>query len=197
MPFRRPTIQELKDRVATRFASEILDANGRPLGQLLKRGPLRVIANAVAGQSHELFGRLDEVARQAFPDTSDGVYLERYAFDRGVPRKAAAAARGEVELSGTLGAVVPAGTVLQRTDGRGFTIDVTATLVSSPQTFAVTAREAGLDSNVDAGDVLRFATPVSFVSSTATVLPDSAGRGLSGASTSRATPACSRASRRS
>jgi uncharacterized phage protein gp47/JayE len=181
VPLTRPTIQELKDRNAARFASEITDpATGLPLGQILKRGPLRVIANAVAGQSHETLGFVEAIAKNAFPDTADPLYLERYAAQRGVARKPAAPAVGAVAVTGTVGAIVSAGTVLQRTDGKGYTVDATAALTASPQTFLVTAQDAGLDSNLDVGTVLRFASPVGFVASTATVLDDGFGRGLSG-----------------
>lgn len=180
MPFRRPTIAELRARVATSFASRITDERGRPLGTLLPRGPLRVFANTVAGESHENFGMVADVARQAFPDTADAIYLERYAAQRGVSRKAAAPAKGLVACTGTVGAVVPAGAVLTRNDGARYLVDVDTTLSASPQDVAVTAELGGAGGNLEAGALLQFATPVPFVASSVTVVADDAGRGLSG-----------------
>lgn len=180
MPFARPTIDQLKARAATSIASRMLDANGRPWGSLLPRGPARVLANTLGGMNHGAYGYLDWVALQLLPDTADPEFLERFAARRGVARKTSAPATGTVQVSGTAGAVVEVGTLLQRADGTKYSFDAGATLGGSPVDATVTAVEPGLAGNVDAGALLQFASPVPFVAATVTVVADPEGRGLSG-----------------
>ncbi|GAB6035833.1 baseplate J/gp47 family protein [Fundidesulfovibrio butyratiphilus] len=85
------------------------------------------------------------IARQILPDTADSEYLERHAALRGITRKPAVAATGQLVVSGTPGAVIPAGEVVRHTltDLAFFT---TAQAMIDPQgqaTVAVTAATAG------------------------------------------------------
>jgi uncharacterized phage protein gp47/JayE len=178
--FDRPTITELKARVASTFAAEITDANGRPLGSLPPRGTLRAIANTLAGLAHENNGFVADVELQTFPDTADSEHLERIASQRGISRKPSAPAVGVVAVTGTVGVLVPAGTAFQRADGQRFTSDVDVTLASSPQDVDVTAATAGVVGNTDAAASLVLTSPIAGLDVTATVVADGEGRGLSG-----------------
>jgi uncharacterized phage protein gp47/JayE len=63
------------------------------------------VAAAVDGlYQHQLW-----IARQVLPDTADAEYLERHAALRGITRKPAIAAGGDLVVQGTPGAVIPAG----------------------------------------------------------------------------------------
>lgn len=68
---------------------------------------IRATAEAAAVEGlyqHQLW-----IAWQVLPDTSDPEYLERHAALRGISRKPAMAASGDLVIQGTPGAVVPAG----------------------------------------------------------------------------------------
>lgn len=55
--------------------------------------------------------------RQIWPDTSDSDALERHAAIRGLARKPAVAATGEIRVTGWTGTTVPAGTAVRHANG--------------------------------------------------------------------------------
>ena len=75
MPFSRPTLNELIDRVSTDIASRLPGASTT----LLRRSLAGVLARAEAGAVHSLYGYLEFIARQALPDTAEEEYLLRWS----------------------------------------------------------------------------------------------------------------------
>jgi uncharacterized phage protein gp47/JayE len=163
MSFPRPDLTEIIDRVLADMSSRVVGVDGA----VLRRSVLGAIGRALSGSSHELHGRLDYIARQVFPDSADAEYLDRWAAVWGVRRKPAAFASGSVTFTGTSGAVVPLGTVLQRQDGVLFATTVEATLVAGSAVVAVQAVEAGEAGNTAAGLRLSLQQPLSGVQATA------------------------------
>ena len=76
---------------------------------------LAVRLYALAAQVYALQVQGEWVARQAFPQTAEGEYLDRHAMMRGLERKEASVARGVVRFQAAETAaedrVIPAGTV--------------------------------------------------------------------------------------
>lgn len=145
MPFNRPTLAELQAQAEADLAGRL------GLGALLRRGVLRALARMVAGLVHLLHGHALWIARQAFPDTADQAELERWAGLYGLARKVAEKATGSVEFTGTDGAVVPAGTLLRRSDAVEFTTTEEVTIASGEATVEVEAVVAGASGNSSAG----------------------------------------------
>lgn len=163
MPFARPTLQELIDRVDAEIESRL------GVGPLRPRSVLAVLARVLAGSSHLLHGHLDWIADQVFPDTAELEQLERWAAIWGIQRKAATFAQGDVDFTGTNGTDIPAGTLLQRADGRQYTTDSLATIAGGTATAAVTAVLPGAAGNAAAATPLTLASPIAGVSSSAAV----------------------------
>lgn len=163
MPFSRPTLQELVNRT-------LADAQTR-LGadELIRREDLQVLTRVLAGASHGLHGFIDWLSQQVIFDTAEAEFLERWASIWGINRKAAAAAVGDVTLTGTSGTLVPAGTVLVRADGAEYETDADVTLAGGTATAAVTALVAGQDGNATAASALTIATPITGVNSAVVV----------------------------
>lgn len=164
MPFQRPTLTELVERSGQDFVSRLALA-----GAALRRSVIGVLARVVAGAAHSLHGHLDYLAKQVFPDTSELEYLERQGALYGISRKAATFAVGDVTFTGTNGTLIPAGTVLQRSDALQYETDADATIASGTATAAVTALTSGDASNADAAVALTLVSPIIGVSSSATV----------------------------
>jgi uncharacterized phage protein gp47/JayE len=171
MAFPRPTLGELVDRIQQDFVSRL-----ELVGAVLRRSVVYVLSRVIAGAVHLVFGRLDFLARQLFPDTAEEEGLLRFGSLFGVNRTPAEYASGDVVLTGVNASVVPVDTVLLRSDGVEYTTDAEATIASGTATVAVTAVLAGDDGNCDDGVVLTFESPVAGVDSEATVDTD----GLSG-----------------
>ncbi|AXK39613.1 baseplate J/gp47 family protein [Crenobacter cavernae] len=173
MPFDRPTLPRLIERVGQDIASRTART---PMP--LPGSPDRVLATALAGASHLLHAHLDWLSRQFLPDTADADWLERHAsiwLQSG--RKPAGFAIGTVAFTGAAGSTAPAGTLLQRADGVQYLTDLDATIgAGGSATVSVTALAAGATGNLAAGSTLSLVSPVLGVDSAVTA----AGEGVVG-----------------
>jgi len=116
---------------------------------------------------HLYYGSHDWIVKQILPSTCDDDQLDDQAalwvLD---PRVPATFAAGSVTFTGTSGAVIPSGTLLQRSDGAEFATDAEATIASSGSiAVTITASVAGLDGNTAAAIVLTLMSPITTVDS--------------------------------
>lgn len=138
MSFERPTLSELVDRVQQDFISR-LDLVGSPL----RRSLVHVLARVIAGAAHMLHGHLEFLSRQLFPDTSEAEYLERHGSIFGITRNPPAFATGNVIVWGTNATLIPAGSVLVRSDDVEYSTDADATIATLTAWAALTAYTVG------------------------------------------------------
>lgn len=164
MPFSRPDLPTLINRAEADIETRLPGADAR-----LRRSNLNVLARVHSGAAHGLYGYLEWLARQVIIDTADGDMLERHASIWGVERKAASPAVGNITVTGTNGAIVPADSTLARSDGAQYSTDAEATIAGGTATIAVTAVDGGQAGNAAAASMLSFDTPIAGVSATATV----------------------------
>jgi len=160
MAFIRPTLPELIARVEGDFKS------GLQLVTILRRSFIGVLARALAGLAHLLFGFLKYVEQEAFADTATEENLDRWAGIYNVLRKEATFSEFTCTVTGTPGVGIPAGRVYRRSDGKEFTV-ITAIIL--PGTINLVASEAGAASLVSVSDVLTILSPIAGLNSNATV----------------------------
>lgn len=172
MPFERPTLPELIERAVADIETRLPGTDAR-----LRRSNLNVLARVHAGAVHGLYGYLDYLSKQLMVDTAEQSYLERYSSIWGVLRLPAAFAAGAVTFTGTTGAVVPAGTELQRADGQVYTTTAEVTIAGGTVTATVQAHIAGAAGNADSGVVLTMIAPITGVNSAAPVGLDGISQG--------------------
>ncbi|WP_248806044.1 baseplate J/gp47 family protein [Pseudomonas sp. MWU13-2100] len=166
MPFETPSLPVLISRT-----------QGDLAGDSLRQSDAQVLARTLSGAAFGLYGYLDWIAEQILPDTADETTLERIAALRlHQPRKAAQAASGSVSYTAAAGAVLDAGTLLQTSDGRSYTVTVGGTTSGGTNTAQIQALDAGSLGNGDAGLTLFPVQPVQGIGNTFTVLDP----GLSG-----------------
>ncbi len=171
MPLDRPSLTQLRSRVAA-------DVTGRVnRGPLLQRSVLNLLAQAVAGAAHGIYGQLDYVFRRFWPDTADTESLERMATSWGVPRRDPAYARGVVLAVGAVGAAIAEGTSLVREDGVLFEVEEGVTLGAETAPVRVRAVEPGLAGNTAADAVMTWGEPIADVDPSATVALGGIGAG--------------------
>jgi len=164
VPFNRPTLQDLITRIGSDIESRLPGVDAK-----LRRQVLSVIGRSLAGATHGLHGHLDWLALQILPDTADDALLDRHGVIWDVPRKQAAAATGDLTFTGVTGAVIPAATLVQRSDGAEFVTNVDATLAAGTISTAVTALAAGSDGNTEAASTLTLVNPIAGCNNAATV----------------------------
>lgn len=171
MPFERPTLQELVDRALADVESKLPGADTK-----LRRGNLQVLPRVHAAAVHGLYGYLDFIAKQAMPDSAEAEYLDRWAAIWGVLRRPAARATGNAAMTGTVGAVVPAGALFRRNDNARFIASEEVTFADTSAVAPVIAEDAGDAGNTAAEAVISLVSPITGVSTVGAV----AGGGLSG-----------------
>ncbi|PHJ81967.1 hypothetical protein VF14_18370 [Nostoc linckia z18] len=172
MPFNRPTLQEIRDRVRADVEARL------GTSKLLRQSFLGILADALAGAVHSNHGYIEWAARQAFVDQADAEFLDRWGSIWGVSRRAASYAAGNVTFAGANGSVIPAGTRLQRADEAEYATNADATISSGTATAAVTAIDAGLAGNTQAGVSLQLSSPIAGVTTNATVAAGGLTNGL-------------------
>src|SRR4029453_11519032 len=165
MPFDRPTLAELRDRIRRDFNARLPGADA-----LLRQSNLSVIADVLAGLSPLHYGYQVWLSPQLFPDTAETAFLERWASIWGLTRRPATAAAGALDVRGTAGAVVPPGTEFQRLDRVRYRAPDGSTLAADgTATVAVIAEEPGSAGDAVTGTQVSTVTGVPGIAAQATV----------------------------
>lgn len=164
MPFNRPTLQQLIDRVIADFDANIVGSDAR-----VRASVLGVLSRVHAGAAHSMHGTLELLSKQILPDQASGSFLDRHGSLWGISRKPPSAAQGDVTCTGTDGVAITAGTKLTRSDGVIYVTDAVGTISGGSVDVAVTAEVAGEDGNATSGTVLTLTTPIAGVQSQAAV----------------------------
>lgn len=164
MPFARPTLTELIDRVITDISSRVTGVDSA----VLRRSLLGIVGQSEAGAVHMLYGYLDWIAKQSIIDTAEKEHLERWAAIWKVIRKTAGFASGQIALSGTAGATILDGTIVQRQDGVQYKVLGDAVFGGGPLIVPILAIEAGELGNFGTGLPIFLLSPIAGVQSTAT-----------------------------
>ena len=165
MPYPRPTLQALTDRLLGDLASYLSETDPQR-----RRSVLNTLGRSLAGSHHEIFGYIEWIALQAFPDTAEGPELEQWAEIWEISRLPVVKATGVITVAGTAGTVIAEGTTWrsgaqldyvsdeEETVGAGGTVDI-----------AVTAAAAGTASNLALAAKMSLTSPIAGVESEATV----------------------------
>jgi len=165
MPYPRPTLSDLRARVASDITSGLPTADG-----LLRFSNLQITGKAVAGLAYLNYGYLDWIAKQGVPYTASGEFLYAWGAMKNVYPKSPTVASGAVTFPGTPGVIVPAGTQVVRSDAATFTTQASATVgTDSTLVVQVTADLAGEAGNTPVGGLMTLGTSITGVQSTGAV----------------------------
>ena len=164
MPFDRPTLAELIDRVRS-------DLRGRLslTGSLARRAMVDVLSAVWAGAVHMLHGHLDWLSKQLFTTTSEREFLILEGSMYGLTPLAATYAAGTILATGVDASVIPEDTIYVRTDGVQYRVTTEATIASGEAEVLVEAVLAGEDGNLDAGETISLESPITGVDADAEV----------------------------
>lgn len=143
---------------------------------------LYALANVQAGKLKLYYLSIAHLQKNIFVDTADpeasGGTLERFGRIK-LNRNPFPATAGqyEIQVTGTIGAVIASGTTFKSDDdsanpGKLFILDTPFTLATNPDTCNVRALEAGLDSQLNIGDTLTATIPIANVDKSAEVISE-------------------------
>ncbi|CAP44778.1 baseplate J/gp47 family protein [Bordetella petrii] len=161
MAFKRPTLPELLTRIDQDLLSRLPGAQAE-----LAVRTTKALAAADAGAVHGLYGYLQWLERQLFPESCDDENLSLHSA--GVPRRQPAFSVGRVVFEGTDTIVIQEGTLVQR-GGHEYTVTEEATISGGQATAPVRAVETGAAGDQPAGAQLSLVSPLHGVASQATV----------------------------
>lgn len=164
MPFTRPSLTEIVDRIESDIETRLDD-----IGSLFRRSVLKVLARANGGSHHLLYGYISYLALQLFALTADSQYLDVHGSEYGINKNDAVKAVGAGTATGTNGVSIPASSELQSPAGQVYVTDSEVTISAGTATLSFTADEAGADGNDEAGVILTFVSPITGIDSTITV----------------------------
>lgn len=166
MPFTRPTLNEIVDRIKGDFKT------GLKLPAILKRSFLDVFAKAFGGASHTLHGHItSSVDDKFFPDTGDEETVIRWGTNFNVIRKDANFAQLTLRFAGTTGGTLTLPTKLVRSDGIIYALDAETVVPAAGTVDALVICETeGEIGNMENGDTLNLQSAAPGVDSEAEVI---------------------------
>uniref|UniRef100_UPI003137E458 baseplate J/gp47 family protein n=1 Tax=Ferrovibrio terrae TaxID=2594003 RepID=UPI003137E458 len=162
MPFNRPTLQEVRDRIATSIQGDLP-------GLQLRYSPTGILGSALADEMHILYGWQLYLSQQYFPYTAEDAYLELHASWWGIYRTPATAAAGKLNFAAPVGTPIPAGTTLRRADGVEVATIADVITAANPQAVDVVALIDGIAGNTAATMAFSMIAPVADVQTIAIV----------------------------
>lgn len=173
MPLSRPSLPEQIDAIGGDIETNLPGANPQ-----LPIGVLPALAVALGGEANELYGFLERMLLQWFPQTATGLYLDYLGGKKNVWRKPAAPASGlgALQLAGNANAPVPAGTRVSRADGAVFLTGADVEIGGGgTATVTLTASVPGPGGNTASGTAMTLVNPIAGVQSAGVLVAALAG----------------------
>lgn len=178
MPFNLPTLPELRERIANDFEFRNTDPlTGESVDAHTAGGGYAELANCIAGTAHGLYANQQWLADQILISKCDDDILIQKASEEGLTRIDPTFAYGAMKISGTIGAVLPAGTVFQTSAGVQYQTSADMTFDVTPKYPVVTALMPGAAGNQLVGVRLDAIAPVDGVASYGVVTGAAIGSG--------------------
>ncbi len=84
----------------------------------LKNSFLGALITGISGRVYESYLQMKNVLLEMYPDTADGIYLERWGSYVGINRNPSTQSSGPVLFSGTAGTLIPSGALLSSTNAQ-------------------------------------------------------------------------------
>lgn len=161
MAFNRPTLPELIARVDNDLVSRLPGAQA-----VLAQRMTKALATGQAGLAHGLYGYLQWMECQLFPETCDDDLL--YLHSVGVPRREESTNSGLIIVEGVNGSPLDAGTVWQY-EGGEYRTTADVVIQAGAAQVNVEALVAGAAGALVAGAELTLVSPVTGINSKARV----------------------------
>lgn len=166
-----PTIAELYTAILANLESEY-DATINPVG----KAELRAQAASQAALLKTQYLAIAATQENIFPDTCDEPTLIRFGVVK-IGRQPFSAVAGQytVNVTGSIGAVIPAQSIWKSDDsalnpGILYILDQQYTMVTASDTIVLRSLTQGIDSKLDINDTLTSVQPIPLVDFTATVV---------------------------
>ncbi|MBG5922593.1 baseplate J/gp47 family protein [Providencia rettgeri] len=142
MMFITPTFEQIRDTLLNDLKNQLPDADIGTDSDYFVR------ASSVASVAEGIYQHQSWIVRQIFPDTADSDYLELHARTRNLTRKPATTAKGVAVVTGSKGAVLPAGSQIRGENVSCFTTAEVTLPENAQATVTIQASQSGTISNL-------------------------------------------------
>jgi uncharacterized phage protein gp47/JayE len=160
MPWTTPTLKQVRQNARDYIMAALPGADA-----MIPNSNLRVTADCNGALAHLNLQYIDWLADQLLPITSEAEFLDRWGYmylknaDGSRGRKMATYSTGTVTISGTVGLIIPFGTVLTGANTT-YTTQAQATIDGTGTTVAtIMALTAGIIGNLDPGSSIGSGEP--------------------------------------
>lgn len=172
MPFTRPTLKELDERIRNDITGAVRIRDTTRAAPILRRSVVGVKARAYAGACHMQYGYLDHLARQRFAHSMDDEFLDAEGAMYNLPRKGDDYAHGKFRITGNEGAIVPEGQEYQFEGGISYKVISSVAIENGIALVSAKAVAPGRVGNVPAGAAIKSLHPAEGIDSTGIVDED-------------------------
>lgn len=165
-----PTLDDLVARIV-----DDIDTTSPALFASIVRSPMNVMATALAGIAHGLYGYMDFRARQCLPTDAVGVYLEKWGVLFGLPRRTTTRAAPTIAVVTSGSGTIVKGTVWRRDDGTLYRAQAATAFTPSSVNVLLEAVDPGEEGSIEASVILTLAETVIGLALTGIVAADADG----------------------
>ncbi len=169
MPFNRPTLPQLRDRIANDIEFRVVDHNGVAADAHTPGTGYTELAHVIAAVAHGLYANQQWLADQILVQRCDDDVLVQKAAERGLNRIQPVFATGTLNATGTTGVTVPAGAVYQTSAGVQYRVTANTVVAGGTAALPVIAMQPGAAGNVATGAQLTAVNTIAGIDSTVTV----------------------------
>lgn len=119
------SVNELISQSRTDVQRELVDSN-----PFLAQGWLSALITAQSNRVFDVYSQLEGALDENFPDTSTGIFLERWAAVYGIGRLPGAAASGNLIATGIVGSIIDVGSLYQSSDSIVYAVTTFGTIIA-------------------------------------------------------------------
>jgi uncharacterized phage protein gp47/JayE len=139
MPINYPVNRkEVSDRVKTDIQNELPESD-----PFLRNSYIGAVGVGCSGAEYDLYKTIQNLQVQLFPDTATGEFADRWGAFKGVYRNPASHATGTINITGSVGSLIPAGSQLQTAAGLQYTTVNEFTLLIAAKSLATSLARSG------------------------------------------------------
>ena len=142
----RPSLNEIYNRVSSNLTQS-----------KLRFSKDKILAHAISGTAHMLYGYIEHLSKRSMPDSSDERVLAKWCSLFNVPRKPAQKAILRIKIDTTENIHIPAGTTWRHESGASFVLPNGIDSNITPE-FTVESETAGSIGNLQPATVIVTAT---------------------------------------
>lgn len=132
MPINFPSYKNLIDRTRSDVRNELPNSDPTIFGSFL-----RAMSDSLASRAYDIVLLIRQALDQFFPQTSSGLYLERWAGYEDLTRLDATTSLGTISVTGTGGVSIPVSTVFTGSNGLKYTSQAGVSITS--KSFSITS----------------------------------------------------------